>query len=1175
MFRRAAVRATLLIIVATGARAGEAPAVKPPVGKAIKLPIVRDSWFSGVGDETRCNLGGAPRLKLKSYQEMSLIDIDPAPLRGRVINAATLHLRSTGAPHLLRVTVGSFGAPWVEGTSASYEQQRGSSTFLARRHPDVPWSFPGSDLCSVILGQGGTTWRMADSFAPDARGWQRVAVDPVIVALRSAELSSGFFLFDDTGLEWTRRGESFTPHPFPNRFVFSREAGEASAPYLTVYLGDEDTEPPAAPTKLRSATEDLPAGQAWLSWETPADAGPAGTLGFVVEVDGREVPRYLVPLAGRPGEQVRMHLRDLHHKAGARVEVSVRAVDGAGNVGPKATATIVVSGRVAPELPGTAEKPFTKVAALPKLGAAEVAILDELDKVHPISGALTPAQPEGYLAANHLWSAAGPEVRLHAARNEIIAFQVLLRGKVEALRPELRFAGAARDVRATLGRYAHVPTAKGPMPDPVLPLSGPFALPTPEDAIDGQKYGSLHVEVYVPRETPAGQHEGKLTLRAGDETLTLPVSLHVWDFTLPDYLSFLPEMNCYGLPDNEMAWYRLAHEHRTVLDCVPYFQNGTVADGKAPVWDGKSLDWTAWDKRYGAYFNGSAFVGLPREGVPLECFYLPLFENWPTPMAGNYNGDYWADRAFPAKYRDNFINASQQFAEHFEERGWHDTLFLGFLNNKVDYKQRGWSRASSPWLLDEPAHFQDFWALRWFASAFHEGVAKARGKARMVFRADISRPMWQRDSLDGLLDYNVVSSALRPYHRMVMDRKDADGQIVVEYGTTNAITDANMQPVGWCIDAWTLGCDGVEPWQTVGSPESWKKADELALLYPGRGKREPDVVPSVRLKAYRRGQQDVEYLTLLGQVMRQPRWAVGQRVREALRLAGARTGTGLTGGEDAGRITYDRLLPQDVWRLRVQIGSALSEARPEPRKKLVDLRTPPRDPSRLAPRYVSAGEVPPPPTWTDTSEATGDGGTKVLQGRGAVRDVLLSFDEPDRKLGSVPRDNALRKADRSNAFLVRFDLAKLGLPEGTKVAQATVSFYVWDPSSQGRTKVAAAPVTTAWDEATATWRQPAEAKAWRGGRGFDPEKDAGPPGPPIVVEPDKDSDTADPPLEYRLDVTDMVRDWLAGKRANNGLAILPLADRSIDEGHFTRFQVYASEHPRAQYTPKLSVRLRN
>ncbi len=40
------------------------------------------------------------------------------------------------------------------------------------------------------------------------------------------------------------------------------------------------------------------------------------------------------------------------------------------------------------------------------------------------------------------------------------------------------------------------------------------------------------------------------------------------------------------------------------------------------------------------------------------------------------------------------------------------------------------------------------------------------------------------------------------------------------------------------------------------------------------------MIPSIRLKAYRRGQQDVEYLTLWALLRKEPRWAVGRQVRD-------------------------------------------------------------------------------------------------------------------------------------------------------------------------------------------------------------------------------------------------------------------------------------------------------
>ena len=193
-------------------------------------------------------------------------------------------------------------------------------------------------------------------------------------------------------------------------------------------------------------------------------------------------------------------------------------------------------------------------------------MIDELDKVHPVTGAFIPPQPEGYLKANHLWIANGARrgITLHAARNEFTAFQVLIRGQARGQpRFELAFEKlAAKAIQTSFGRYHLVETPAGAVarPDrPAGPCRSAIALPSatfnPEPRQIGRR--SFHVELYVPHSAPAGTYRGTLTLSVGTDRLRLPVSLTVWDFTLPDHLSFLPEMNCYDLPENERAYYVL------------------------------------------------------------------------------------------------------------------------------------------------------------------------------------------------------------------------------------------------------------------------------------------------------------------------------------------------------------------------------------------------------------------------------------------------------------------------------------------------------------------------------------------------------------------------------------------------------------------------------------------
>jgi hypothetical protein len=167
-----------------------------------------------------------------------------------------------------------------------------------------------------------------------------------------------------------------------------------------------------------------------------------------------------------------------------------------------------------------------------------------------------------------------------------------------------------------------------------------------------------------------------------------------------------------------------------------------------------------------------------------------------------------------------------------------------------------------------------------------------------------------------------------------------------------------------------------------------------------------------------------------------------------------------------------------------------------------------------------------------------------------------------------------RTEKQRSAFLVRFELPELKLAPQARVVEATVSFYVWDPSSAGKAKVCALSMKTEWDPNAVTWHAPALSKSWQGGKDFAFGTDTGAPGASVVVMPEDGSDTADPPLEYRLDVTDLVRAWVSGDAPNLGLAIAPVIDPTVDEGVSSRFQVFGTAHGTKKYTPKLSVQTR-
>jgi hypothetical protein len=214
-------------------------------------------------------------------------------------------------------------------------------------------------------------------------------------------------------------------------------------------------------------------------------------------------------------------------------------------------------------------------------------------------------------ARNAVWD--GRAVHLAAARNEIVAFQVIVESGSAGIRalsaslPELRRRGGADTI-------AYAPPATDPSLSAGRPIQlfsvhymnvtsethadwcwkpGSAAAPrdttgwkpvqlVPENAREGRggfplavepHLGqALWIEIYAGRDLPAGTYEGTLTVSADGRKTELPVDLRVFGFALPDTNS-LPVMVYYQPDQPELyqgrnldpAYHRFAHRHRVEL----------------------------------------------------------------------------------------------------------------------------------------------------------------------------------------------------------------------------------------------------------------------------------------------------------------------------------------------------------------------------------------------------------------------------------------------------------------------------------------------------------------------------------------------------------------------------------------------------------------------------------
>ena len=910
----------------------------PPLGTAQKVYFTQDDTLSLYGNEKFTNCGKTDRIKLKGRQEFFVFDADLSALQGKIVTGALLHVKNASPDDpFYRVGVSSMAAPWREGSATTmYEKIDGELCFAQAELGKRDWAYPGSNVLDVVFGLGHTTWKFADCTMPNAQAWQSVAVDPKVVAARLAGISYGFAVNDEVGSEWSDKDNTFEWRVYPNRFCYSMHNKKDLQPYLEIWTAGTDTEAPEAVVYSKVITDGMEPGEAILKWIVPADNGDAGTIGFDVTYnDGsgfKAFPRYLIPMARIAGGACTMHIQDLGFSAGQKIDVTIVPVDAVGNRGPAFTRSVTVSAAPKTLSIQTEIKPFAPSNDLPSVGGVKVGVIDVMDKVHPLSGQSIPEQEAGYRGGNHIYSATENKIRLYAARNEFVWFQLVLEGQAPAIQISTDMKNG---IQAELFESAYVGSDIGEVPDPLLPITGAISIPTRAGQVQiaEQQFHTVLCELYVPHEAAAGASTHSVRIQVGEKSLEIPIELNIWDFTLPNQLSFISEMNSYGFNlKNNYELHRIAHKYRLVLNQLPYGWTG----GSAWRMHFNGTDFEGWDwfdQHIGPLLDGSAFTGLPRGEVPVPVLYTPFNENWPIKIVGNLKSDYWADTALSKKYIEDNKKAYAAFAKHLDEKGYHDTMIEFYLNNKIYYRSTN-TKSLCPWILDEPNRTQDFWALRYYGILWHEAVGPVKGQVKMTYRTDISYPEHGRETMWGICDRLVMGGAQSNKIRQKHDEWTLWQQnYFANYGSANQVDEPNTQPAAWSLLSWSQGTTGILPWQTMAQEKHWKVGAKTGLFYP----HETGYKSSIRLKSFSRGQQDIEYLTWYKQAYDVDHFALSNALNQAVSL---RATIHKTNETDAGKIKFAQVNPQQLWQFRVALGEAVGKKKPAFKQALVEWKMP-------------------------------------------------------------------------------------------------------------------------------------------------------------------------------------------------------------------------------------------
>ncbi len=882
----------------------------------ITIPITADTsistYFHGKTNERNLNAGASPRLKLKGLENLVLINYDVTPLRHHIIENATLHMKATAANAMVaRIGLSTVATPWMEGTSQYKPAQNGESTYL--HAGEQPWAGTQSCFLDAVFARGGTIWTQG-KVAHDNAQWYHVPFDGRLLEACAAELSYGLALSDDNGQTMNVSKVINPQSNSSNNYFFSREQGNAK-PYITALIKPALTQ---QAKQLAVTVEPWPAGATTthgalrVQWPSAVDEH-INVLGYriVLTIDGKiiTVPRWQLPTVAPAGSIVQALLTELppDTKIAAQVEVIGRGgvihAQGTGNNSSSAALKF-------PDALTLEKLPVREAGSPPHNAAGGVFVIPDLAQVNPITGTILEEPGAKYLdkknglwsQANPVWSGKNKTITLSAARGEWVAIQCVC----QATQPATTWSITSSDftgpnnttISANAVRLSRAWYQKKNdhdlawYADPLVPLTATssFTIPDERNAVPGQTHQAVYVEWYIPENYPPGTYNGQLLITNNAGALPpLAVELTVGPATIPKTTIFTWSMNAYSSPgagfgkagspefiSAERDFYRVAHEHRTTLAILGYSHAADFQHEVAWPLTGtgdkmRVSDWSAWDARFGPLFDGSAFADTPRAGIPIDHFYLPFMESYPTPMAAGYKWndlkweEHWhaagpIEEGFNALYKQQWVSVMRDAIKHFKDKKW-QTKFQVYLNDKYFYKQyddkkKKHGRGTSFWLLDEPQHIDDFLALAFFGRLIRE----AQGTDRtIVHRVDVSRPQWGRDLLDRVVDVNV-SGGFSEFAPWLHDWHNRYQQTIWTYGGAPSSSRSAVGIAHQALDLYTRGVDGFVPWLTLGNENNWTQPADTCVFYSGKPFGITGACASLRLKAYRRGEQDVSLL---------------------------------------------------------------------------------------------------------------------------------------------------------------------------------------------------------------------------------------------------------------------------------------------------------------------------
>lgn len=399
--------------------------------------------------------------------------------------------------------------------------------------------------------------------------------------------------------------------------------------------------------------------------------------------------------------------------------------------------------------------------------AADIFVTSPIYSLKPDGGAadITSGSFGDLAKKNGHWDAATKTVTMVAARNEEVAVQIVIPEDGKGWSAEVSDFSGPGTIKASQATFSAIVWSKlenNLFSDVLIPLDGTVAgikdmdIPcTVKGVADAQnKAGAILFELWVPKDAKAGAYTGTLKVKkAGAESAALKVNLTVFDFALPDQPSYAFEYLSYDMPfrsqivsgdgvplkaikmrERQLKMnhqvYKLVFDNRAFVNILPYHGQRGAPMYAYPVSgqgaDAKITSFAEYDEVFGPILEGK----LNKFGKGPIHFTLPFNANYPHVCQGDPAKQFdWMGyrKTIPEgpgknpalkEFEETNKAIAEQMFKHFAEKGWKDSIYEFYHNQKPDgvgnSKKDGGARNKLCWKLDEPTDKEDYQGLRYF-----------------------------------------------------------------------------------------------------------------------------------------------------------------------------------------------------------------------------------------------------------------------------------------------------------------------------------------------------------------------------------------------------------------------------------------------------------------------------